>query len=196
MQVAIIKYNAGNTFSVSNALNRLGIEASLTDDIEDLKKSDKIIFPGVGHAQAAMNYLKKSNLDKVIPDFKQPFLGICLGMQLLCKHSEEAETPCLGIIDLTVKRFANSSPNQKVPHMGWNQLEQLQSPLFEGVSEKSYSYFVHSYYVPASDFTTASTDYIHPFSAAIQKDNFHAVQFHPEKSSEVGEKILENFLKL
>lgn len=196
MQVAIIKYNAGNTFSVSNALNRLGIEPILTDNIEELQKADKIIFPGVGHAEAAMSYLKKYNLNQVIPQFQQPFLGICLGMQLLCRHSEEANTPCLGIIDLTVKRFPNLNANQKVPHMGWNQLETLQSPLFEGVLEKSYTYFVHSYYVPESELTTATTNYIHPFSAAIQKDNFYAVQFHPEKSSEVGEKILENFLKL
>ncbi len=195
MDIAIVQYNAGNTQSVINALNRLGIEPRLTNDAEELRKADKIIFPGVGEAGSTMKHLRSMGLDEVLPTIRQPFLGICLGMQLMCRHSEENDTACMGIFDLEVKRFIPSN-HEKVPHMGWNNLEvPADSQLFRNM-EDPHVYFVHSYYVPVSDFTTSVATYIHPFSAGIHHDNFHAVQFHPEKSGVQGQKILENFLQL
>ncbi len=191
--IAIIKYNAGNIKSVQNALNRLGYESVITDDVETLLNADKVIFPGVGEASTAMNYLKEKGLDEVIQSIKQPFLGICLGLQLMCKSSEEGNTECLGIFDATVKLFP---PEEKVPHMGWNNFENLQGELFEGVDINDNVYYVHSYYAESCKETVAMCDYIKPFSAALQKDNFYATQFHPEKSASIGEQILKNFLKL
>ncbi|PWJ44006.1 imidazole glycerol phosphate synthase subunit HisH [Sediminitomix flava] len=192
MKVAIVKYNAGNVQSVIYALNRLGIDPIVTDDPDELKSADKVIFPGVGEAASAMKYLKEKNLDTVIKELTQPVLGICLGLQLLCKHSEERDTECLGIFDVEVKRFPSS--DLKVPQIGWNRVFDLKSPLFKDVDENSYVYFVHSFYAAMSDNTIAQTDYATNFSASLSKDNFHAVQFHPEKSSTVGSKILENFI--
>ncbi len=191
--IAIIDYNAGNIQSVRFALNRLGIEPVLTNDIEQLQKAEKIIFPGVGEAGTAMKFLKEKNLDKLIPQLSQPLLGICLGLQLMCQHSEESNTDCLGVFPVKVKKF---NPVLKVPHMGWNTIFNLKSPLFEGCSEDSYEYYVHSYFAEIGENTIAETDYINPFSAALKKNNFYAVQFHPEKSSSVGEQILKNFLAL
>ncbi len=197
MQVAIIQYKAGNTQSVIYALNRLGINPLLTDNPEEILKADKVILPGVGHAAPAMQHLRAKGLDKVIPQIKQNFLGVCLGMQLLCNDSEEGETPCLGIFDITVKKFLeNHTEGFKVPHMGWNQIKTSSNTLFKGLQNDSFVYFVHSYYVPQNAFSIADSHYIHPFSAAIAKDNFYATQFHPEKSSLVGAKILENFISL
>lgn len=194
MKVAIVKYNAGNVESVKNALNCLGVEPLLTDDAEELKKADKIIFPGVGEASSAMNYLRERNLDEVIKSLTQPVLGVCLGMQLLCEFSEENATDCLGILPYKVRRFVDE--NLKVPQMGWNNIFDLKSPLFEGVAGNSYVYFVHSFYVEKGAETIAACDYGIKFSAAVQHKNFYAVQFHTEKSGAVGERILENFLKL
>jgi imidazole glycerol-phosphate synthase subunit HisH len=194
MKVAIVKYNAGNVESVKNALIRLGIEPILTDDAEELKQAEKVIFPGVGEASSAMNYLRERKLDEVIKFLKQPVLGVCLGMQLLCEFSEENETKCLGILPYEVKRFADS--NLKVPQMGWNNIFDLKSPLFRNVAENSYVYFVHSFFVEQGAETIAACDYGLNFSAAAQHENFYAVQFHTEKSGAVGEKILENFLSL
>ncbi len=191
--IAIIDYNAGNIQSVRFALNRLGIEPVLTNDIEQLQKAEKIIFPGVGEAGTAMKSLKEKNLDKLIPQLSKPLLGICLGLQLMCQHSEESNTDCLGVFPVKVKKF---NPVLKVPHMGWNTIFNLKSPLFEGCSEDSYEYYVHSYFAEIGENTIAETDYINPFSAALKKNNFYAVQFHPEKSSSVGEQILKNFLAL
>ena len=191
--IGIIKYNAGNIKSVQNALNRLGYESVITDDVETLLNADKVIFPGVGEASTAMNYLKEKGLDEVIQSIKQPFLGICLGLQLMCKSSEEGNTECLDIFDATVKLFP---PEEKVPHMGWNNFENLQGELFEGVDINDNVYYVHSYYAESCKETVAMCDYIKPFSAALQKDNFYATQFHPEKSASIGEQILKNFLKL
>lgn len=196
MNVAIIKYNAGNIFSVDYALRRLGVEAIITADKEFLLKADKIIFPGVGEARNTMKYLQTSGLDVVIKGLRQPVLGICLGMQLMCKHSEEGDVDCLGIFDSNVKRFSPSRHEEKVPHMGWNTISHTRSPLFEGFTKEEFAYFVHSYYVPLNKFTAAETDYILPYSAALQKDNFYATQFHPEKSGKTGERILTNFLNL
>lgn len=196
MKIAIIKYNAGNIFSVSCSLKRQGIEPVLTDNKETLLSADKVIFPGVGEARTTMDYLKRCGLDLVIKELKQPVLGICLGMQLLCNHSDEGNTDCLGIFDVDVKRFQSENPEEKVPHMGWNTISQLHSPLFKGIKEEEFVYFVHSFYVPVNEFTAATTDYITPFSAALHKDNFYATQFHPEKSGKVGEHILQNFLNL
>ena len=202
MKIAIIKYNAGNVQSVLYALQRLGIDAVVTDDHDEIKASDKVIFPGVGHAASAMEYLKDRKLDKLIVSLQQPVLGICLGLQLLCKFSEEGETKCLGVFNADVKKFDDSVFQNKnlvpvkIPHMGWNTITNLSSPLMNGIAENSYVYFVHSYYAELSDETIATTDYIHPFSAAIHKDNFYGVQFHTEKSAEVGETILSNFLKI
>jgi len=195
MQVAIINYNAGNVRSVLFAMERLQIDAALTDDPERIKKADRVIFPGVGEASTTMQYLRDQHLDDLIRDLRQPVLGICLGMQLLCSHSEENNTACLGIIPLQVKRF-HARAGEKVPHMGWNALHGLQSPLFTGIEEQEFAYFVHSYYVESGDYSVALSDYIHPFSAAIRKDNFYATQFHPEKSGEVGERILRNFMAI
>ena len=196
MEVAIIKYNAGNIYSVNYALKRLGIEATITADPELLHKADKIIFPGVGEAQTTMDYLKKHQLDTIIKDLKQPVLGICLGMQLMCRHSEEGDVDCLGIFDTDVKRFIPQKHEDKVPHMGWNSITDVKEGLFNKQLENQFVYFVHSFYVPVNDFTAATTDYIHPFSASLHKDNFYATQFHPEKSGQVGEVILHNFLNL
>lgn len=197
MKVSIVKYNAGNIFSVINAVKRLGIEPLWTDDPQELLTSDKVIFPGQGEASNAMAYLRERNLDKVIADLKQPVLGICIGQQLLCQHSEEGNTDCIGIFPTQVKRFQPNVHEEKVPCMGWNSLNlKGNSPLFEGLGEKDYVYFVHSYYCELCDNTIAEADYILPYSAALQKDNFYATQFHPEKSGNVGHKIIENFIKI
>ena len=195
MQVAIVKYNAGNIYSVVNALNRLGIDPLLTDDAEQLKKADRVLFPGQGEASGAMEYLKAHRLDEVIRDLQQPVFGICVGQQLLCKHSEEGDVDCIGIFDAEVKRFQPEHHEDKVPCMGWNQLYDTKSPLMEGI-EGGYVYFVHSYYVPLCSETIATADYILPYSASMHKDNFYACQFHPEKSGKVGERIIKNFLEL
>jgi glutamine amidotransferase len=196
MEVAIIKYNAGNIYSVSYALKRLGIEATITADPELLHKADKVIFPGVGEAQTTMEYLKEHKLDSIIKDLKQPVLGICLGMQLMCRYSEEGNADCLGIFDTDVKRFIPQKHEDKVPHMGWNTITNTKEGLFNKQLENQFVYFVHSFYVPVNEFTAATTDYIHPFSASLHKDNFYATQFHPEKSGQVGEVLLNNFLNL
>lgn len=196
MKVAVIKYNAGNIRSVDCALQRLGISPVITADKEELLSADKIIFPGVGEAETTMQFLRKEGLDLLIPSFKQPLLGICLGMQLMCRHSEEGDADCLDIFHTDVLRFRPESGNEKVPHMGWNTLTHTCSKLFEGFTREEYVYFVHSFYVPVNEFTAAQTDYILPFSAALHKDNFYATQFHPEKSGTVGERILKNFLDL
>ena len=196
MNVAIVKYNAGNIYSVVNALKRMGIEPMLTDDAEQLMKADKVLFPGQGHAGEAMEYLKARRLDEVIRNLKQPVFGICVGQQLLCRHSEEGDTECIGIFDAEVKRFLPEKHEDKVPCMGWNQLNDLKSPLYKGLNEGDYVYFVHSFYVPKCADTIATADYILPYSASMHKDNFYTCQFHPEKSGKVGEKILENFLQL
>ena len=196
MNVAIVKYNAGNIYSVVNALKRLGIEPTLTDDAELLKKADKVLFPGQGHAGEAMDYLKARKLDLLIRDLKQPVFGICVGQQLLCRHSEEGDTDCIGIFDAEVKRFQPKRHEEKVPCMGWNVLKARVNPILEGLGENPYVYFVHSYYVPLCAETIATADYILPYSASMHKDNFYTCQFHPEKSGKVGEKILKNFLDL
>lgn len=193
MKLAIIKYNAGNIQSVSFALERLGIDFVITDDAEIIRGADKVLFPGVGEASTTMKYVRERNLDVLIKDLKQPVLGICLGMQLMCKFSEENNTDCLGIFDETVKRFIPEG-DLKVPHMGWNQLTSVRDWIDPAV-ENQFIYFVHSYYVPVNQYTSAITQYINPFSAALHKDNFYAVQFHPEKSAEAGEKILKSFLE-
>jgi len=201
VKLAIVKYNAGNIQSVIYALKRLGIDPILTDDEAELRSADKIIFPGVGEASSAMQYLRSAGLDKLLPTFTQPFLGICIGQQLMCSHSEEGNTDCLGIFPIQVKKFQSQEINgllHKVPHMGWNKIVDFKSPLFKGLDpEHSFVYYVHSYYCEINPaFTSATTLYVNPYSAALQKDNFHAVQFHPEKSGDVGAKILENFIKL
>ncbi len=214
MQVAVVKYNAGNIFSVMNALRRLGVEPLLTDDAEALRRADKVIFPGQGEASTAMGYLREKGLDEVIRSLRQPVLGICIGQQLLCRHSEEGDTECLGIFDAQVRRFVPQRHEDKVPCMGWNALYDLRSPLFEGLGSagangtsgangssgtsesEPYVYFVHSYYVPLCAETIATADYIQPYSAALQRDNFFACQFHPEKSGRVGETIIRNFLSI
>jgi glutamine amidotransferase len=194
MKVAIVKYNAGNVESVKNSLRRLGVEAILTDDANELQTADKVIFPGVGEASTAMNYLRRRNLDKVIKSLAQPVLGICLGMQLLCQISDENETNCLGVLPYRVRKF--ESDNLKIPQIGWNNIFELKLDLFAGVAENSFVYFVHSFYVESGTETIATTDYIQNFSAAIQHKNFYAVQFHAEKSGAIGARILENFLKI
>ena len=196
MKVAIIKYNAGNIFSVDYALRRLGIEPVITADKETIRQADRVIFPGVGEAQNTMEYLRTCQLDRLITDLKQPVLGICLGMQLMCRHSEEGDVACLGIFDTEVKRFQPQRHEDKVPHMGWNTIQCRDNALFGGFDKEEFVYFVHSYYVPLNDFTAARTDYILPFSSALHKDNFYATQFHPEKSGKAGERILQNFLNL
>ena len=199
MKVVIIKYNAGNIMSVDFALQRLGIQAEVTDDIENIKQADKVIFPGVGEASTTMSYLRQHKLNQLIVDLKQPVLGICLGLQLMCSHSEEGDTDCLGIFPEQVRKFIPEPGNQfitKVPHMGWNNLAKTKSPLFDADIENQYVYFVHSYYAAIGNDTAATSHYINPFSAALQRDNFYAVQFHPEKSGSIGEKILTNFIQL
>lgn len=191
--IAIVKYNAGNLRSVENALKRLGAAYEITDTPERLHAADHVIFPGVGEASSAMSYLRARGLDQVIRDLRQPFLGICLGLQLMCAHSEEGDTECLGIFQEKVKRFPDTG---KVPQMGWNNFKKVKGPLFNGILLEDDVYYVHSYYAEIGEDTSAVCEYILPFSAAIQKDNFYGVQFHPEKSAEVGEKLLENFLKL
>lgn len=196
MKIAVVKYNAGNIRSVDYALKRLGVEAVITADKEELQSADKVIFPGVGEAETTMNHLKATGLDELIRNLRQPVFGICLGMQLMCRYSEEGEVDCLNIFDVNVKRFIPKKHEDKVPHMGWNTIGKVNSKLFEGFTEEEFVYFVHSFYVPVCDFTAAETDYIDPFSAALHKDNFYATQFHPEKSGKTGEKILRNFLDL
>lgn len=196
MKVAIIKYNAGNTRSVEHALHRLGIQPLITDHPEEIKNADKVIFPGVGHAETTMRYLIEHKLDSLIRDLKQPVLGICLGQQLMCSHSEEGNIDCLNIFPVLVRKFQSSDNKDKIPQMGWNDIYNLTSPLFENIPDKSFVYFVHSYYCELSDFTNGICNYIHPFSASLQKDNFYATQFHPEKSGEIGQKILENFINI
>ena len=194
MNGAVIKYNAGNIRSVDYALKRLGVEAVITADKEVLQAADKVIFPGVGEAETTMKHLRASRMDELIKNLRQPVLGICLGMQLMCSRSEEGEVDCLGIFDVPVKRFVPQKHEDKVPHMGWNTIGHLKSDLFEGFTQDEFVYFVHSFYVPVCEFTAAETDYIHPFSAALHKDNYYATQFHPEKSGAAGERILRNFL--
>lgn len=206
MNLAIIKYNAGNIQSVLNALERLGVNAEVTDNAEKIKAADKIIFPGVGEASSAMNSLKENNLDKVIKELKQPVLGICVGMQLLCNHSQENDTKCLGIIPIAVKKFSpvplSNSVGEglevrfKVPQVGWNTIYDLQSPLFKNIEDSSYVYNVHSYYAEDSQYTIAKCNYGIEYAAAIKKDNFYGVQFHTEKSAETGDRIIKNFLEL
>ncbi len=195
MNIAIVKYNAGNTRSVLCALKRLGYEATVTDDRQELRKADRVIFPGVGEASTAMAYLRGCGLDTFLPTLTQPFLGICLGMQLMCSFSEEHDTQCLGIFPETVKKFIPHN-GEKIPHMGWNTLKTEDDPLFKGLSGQIWCYFVHSYYVPFSSDTIASTEYASvKFTASLRKDNFLGCQFHPEKSGSMGEQMLKNFLE-
>lgn len=199
MNIAIIKYNAGNIESVNNALNRLGVDAEITADPIKIRNADKVIFPGVGEASTTMEYLRSHRLDELIVSLRQPVLGICLGLQLMCSHSEENDTKCLGIFDEKVKRFTPKPGEEfitKVPHMGWNAVSNLKSGLFTAGMENQYVYFVHSYYAGLGKHTAATCNYIVPFSAALQKDNFYATQFHPEKSGSAGASILKNFLTL
>ena len=216
MEIAIVKYNAGNICSVMNALERCGVTPILTDDFEVLQRADRVIFPGQGQANTTMTYLREHHLDKLIKDLRQPVLGICIGMQLMCRHSEEADTDCLGIFDVDVLKFRPTQKEDKVPQMGWNEIKPKQTPLpsplyggasdegakngvdplLEGLGENPFVYYVHSYYVPLCPFTIGMTDYVQPYSGALHKDNFYAVQFHPEKSGPVGEKIIRNFLEL
>jgi len=196
MNIKIIKYNAGNIQSVLNALERLHIAAEVTDDAEAIQSADQVIFPGVGEASSAMKSLQEKNLDAVIRDLKQPVLGICVGMQLLCTSSEENETTCLGIIPVSVKKFAVGDNKLKIPQVGWNQIFNLRSALFQNIEEGSYIYNVHSYYAEDSEFTIAHCQYGIQYAAALKKDNFYGVQFHTEKSAEIGDKIIENFLNL
>ena len=194
MKVAVVKYNAGNIQSVMNALRRVGVDPLLTDNPVELRKADRVIFPGQGEASHAMEYLQTHGLDQVIKSLTQPVLGICIGQQLMCEHSEEGNVDCLGIFPAQVLRFHPQKHEQKVPHMGWNQLENVQDPLLEGINEGAFVYFVHSFYVPTTDYTIATTNHILSFSSAMRKGNFMATQFHPEKSGSVGERILTNFL--
>ena len=193
MDIAIIKYNAGNVQSVKNAMDRIGVDAIVTDDIKIIESADKVIFPGVGEAATAMSYLKERGLDDTLRNLKQPVLGICLGLQLMCKRSDEGDTDCMGIFDIDVKLFP---PKDKVPHMGWNNFIETKSPLFKGIDANDDVYFVHSYYAEPCEQTIATTNYQLPFRSALQKDNFYAVQFHPEKSADIGYKIIQNFLDL
>lgn len=194
MNIAIVKYNAGNIKSVQYALERIGVQNVVTDDPAVLRAADKVIFPGVGEASSAMKYLRMKGLDQVLLSLQQPVLGICLGMQLMCKHSEENNTDCLGVFDTQVKKFAATDKVHKVPQMGWNTICDLRSRLFEDVSEQSFVYYVHGYYAEISAFTIATTEYIQPYSAALNRGNFYGVQFHPEKSAAAGERIIRNFI--
>ncbi|MEY4273893.1 MAG: Imidazole glycerol phosphate synthase subunit HisH [Bacteroidota bacterium] len=195
MEIAIIKYNAGNVQSVMYALDRIGVKYQWTDDEKTIQSADKVIFPGVGEASTAMSYLREKGLDQLIPSLKQPVLATCIGMQLLCKESEENNTICMGVFDVSVKRFV--STDLKIPHVGWNSIEaQGENALMQGLKKEEYVYFVHSYYAPLNPYTTAVCDYTQPFSAMLQKDNFYAAQFHAEISGMAGQKIIQNFLAL
>jgi imidazole glycerol-phosphate synthase subunit HisH len=201
MVLTIIKYNAGNIQSVLYALERIGVAAIVTDNHEEIKKADKVIFPGVGEASSAMKYLRDRKLDELIKNLNQPVLGICLGMQLMCKYSEENDTECLNIFDEEVRKFNGQQSmvdgqQLKVPQIGWNNIYDLRSKLFEGVDEKKYCYFVHGYAATSGEHTIATTDYIQPYSSGLHKNNFYGVQFHPEKSAAIGERILKNFIEL
>lgn len=196
MKIAIIKYNAGNNFSVECALRRLGYEAVVTDDPAEICGADKVIFPGVGEARSAMAYLREHGLDNVIKNLRQPVLGICIGQQLMCRHSDEGDVDCLGIFDVDVKRFDASEGDMKIPHMGWNTISLIKDDFFPEELNGKYVYYVHSYYVPVNDYTIATTGYITTYSAALHKDNFYATQFHPEKSGDIGELILKSFIEL
>jgi len=196
MNTVIIQYNAGNIQSVLYALERIGMTAVVTDDPSLIQSADKVILPGVGEASTAMQYLKERNLDVLIAELKQPVLGICLGMQLMCRYSEENNTPCLGIFDEQVQKFITTEPTLKIPQMGWNTICDLKSDLFTSVPENSFAYFVHGYYAAIGVNTIAKTDYIQTYSAALQKNNFYGVQFHPEKSALVGEQIIRNFIAI
>ena len=198
MKVAIVKYNAGNIYSVVNAMRRLGVEPIVTDDVETLSCADRVLFPGQGEASTTMAYIRNHQLDSIIRSLKQPVLGICIGQQLLCEHSEEGNTDCIGLFPIEVKKFAPTCHEDKVPAIGWNKISVGNTPnkLLKGLGEDPYVYFIHSYYVPVNQWTIATADYIAPFSAAIHKDNFYATQFHPEKSGKVGEQILKNFLEI
>ena len=196
MKTVIIKYNAGNIQSVLYALERIGVTAMVTDAVEEIKTADKVIFPGVGEASTAMQYLKERKLDELIKNLKQPVLGICLGMQLMCAHSTENDTVCLGIFEEQVKHFETTDPSIKVPQIGWNTITALKTPLFKGVTENSYAYFVHGYYAAKGQHTIATTNYIQDYSSALHRDNFYGLQFHPEKSALVGAQIIQNFLSL
>jgi len=196
MNIVLIKYNAGNIQSVLYALERLGVLAEVTDDAEKITTADKVIFPGVGEASSAMKSLQEKNLDKIIQSLQQPVLGICVGMQLLCAHSEENDVDCLGIVPVQVKKFKSGSEKLKIPQMGWNTIHDLKTPLFKNIPEDSFIYNVHSYYAEDSSYTIASCDYGVTYAAAVQKDNFYGVQFHTEKSSATGEQIIQNFLDL
>lgn len=193
MKLTIVKYNAGNIQSVLYALERIGVEAVVTDDHAQIKEADKVIFPGVGEASSAMKYLKERGLDEVLQNLTQPVLGICLGMQLMCSYSEENDTPCLNIFEEPVVKFKPSEEQEKIPQIGWNNIYDLKTELFSGVKEDSYCYFVHGYYAALGEHTIATTNYIQPYSSALHKGNFYGAQFHPEKSAEVGEQILRNF---
>lgn len=199
MKIAIIKYNAGNIMSVDYALQRLGIKAEVTDDFNFIRSADKVIFPGVGEASTTMRYLRSKKMDQLIAGLKQPVLGICLGLQLMCRHSEEGNTDCIGIFDEQVKKFAlgsSTGTRLKVPHMGWNSIRKISSNLFAGDLENQYTYFVHSYYAATGNNTIAECEYGISFSAALHRDNFYATQFHPEKSGKPGALILKNFIEL
>lgn len=196
MKIVIIKYNAGNNFSVQCALGRIGVEGLLTEDADIIRSADKVIFPGVGEAATAMHYLRERHLDELIKSLTQPVLGICIGQQLLCRHSEEGNIDCLGIFDEDVKRFPADNPEFKIPHMGWNTIGQIKGEFIPRELIDAYVYYVHSYYVPVGEATEAVTDYVVPFSASLHRDNFYATQFHPEKSGAVGEKILKRFIEL
>lgn len=197
MKVAIIKYNAGNIYSVYCCVSRLGADAVITDDVEEIRSADKVIFPGVGEARAAMEYLNEKGLSDVIRELKQPVLGICIGMQLMCKHSEEGDVDCLGIFDVPVIKFRPSEKDLKVPQVGWNQIQAFDGcPLYNDIADGDYVYYVHSYHVPVCEWTIAKTDYDGLYSASLHKDNFWATQFHPEKSGSVGERIIANFLAM
>ena len=196
MNIVIVKYNAGNIQSVLYALERIGAEAIVTDNVEEIQAADKVIFPGVGEASTAMNYLRERKLDEVIKNLRQPVLGVCLGMQLMCSYSEENDTECIGIFNERVQRFSPSAPDIKVPQIGWNNIYNLKSDLFSNLKDNSYCYFVHSYFAALGNETIATADYVQPYSAALQKGNFYGVQFHPEKSAEAGEQILKNFINM